>query len=176
MFVLNSITLIVLTPSLGMFKVILTEPDWEELRNEDLRISIWENQGIKLSGDSFYPKKCQVHYSNTIPNVFPEFLSFSKALVVNIQQPHLVFDQYNLNLSYSSVFLGSWFYERGQKCSLLRTAHLSLACGLLDSWRHNPKSRVEFRTQENDWLNLDCNKKLFNYQTQNTSSEFIPLA
>lgn len=55
---------------------------------------------------SFYPKKCQVHYSNTIPNVFPEFLSFSKALMVNIQQPHLVFDQYNLNLSYSSFFFG----------------------------------------------------------------------
>lgn len=39
-FVLNSITLIVLTSSLGMFKVILPGLGWEEFQNADLCIPI----------------------------------------------------------------------------------------------------------------------------------------
>lgn len=112
---------------------------------------------------SFYPKKHQLHCSTTIPNVFPESHFFLEVLVVNILKPSLVFDWYNFNLSYSRPFLGPDSMNVDKNVFLLENV-------LLDSWRHHPKSRVEFRTQENDWLNLDCDASL------TTKPKILPLS
>lgn len=93
MFVLNSISLMLLTESLGTLKMLLMELAWEkDLQNEDTLFvdpcqrKPWLQMIWKISQDvSTTLQTCHSW------QMFVECL-FSKALVVNIDQSHLVFD------------------------------------------------------------------------------------
>lgn len=71
MFVLNTITLMLLAASLGMFKMLLMQLAWEEdFQNEDtLFVDPYQRKPwLQMIWKSLYPKTCQLHYSHTTPD------------------------------------------------------------------------------------------------------------